>query len=198
MDAISATVAIERSWAEAPADESPSALHAAFDRVAEALYRFLYVRVGSDAALAEDLLQQVCCAAAESRSAPRDTDECGAWLFGVARNLLRRHHRKLKRQGVRIPLEDGLLAERLGEVMSTCTLPQQAIAAREHVDQLLLAITSLDVADQALIFAFYFDGRSSGEIAESKGVSIKSIESKLYRVRARLRAKLDAAERTET
>ena len=66
------------------------------------------------------------------------------------------------------------------------------LADRERADQLLLAITSLNAADQALIFSFYFDGQSSVELAEASGVSLKSIESKLYRVRHRLRARLGA------
>ncbi len=192
MDAISATVAIEESWAGEATDHARSTLRRSFQRVADALHRFIYVRVGGDSALAEDILQQVCCEAAESKTVPPNEDDRGRWLFGIGRNLIRRHRRRIKRQGIHLPLDDSNVSRRLADDMGSRPLPEKALADRERVDQLLLAITVLDAADQALIFSFYFDGRSSIELAEASGVSLKSIESKLYRVRQRLRARLNA------
>lgn len=192
MEAISATAIVEEDWAAEQADHSRSTLRRTFQRVADALHRFIYIRVGGDSALAEDILQEVCCAAAESKTIPPDEDERGRWLFGIGRNLIRGHLRRLKRRGIHLPFDDANVSRRLADDMGSRPLPEEVLADRQRIDQLLLAITSLDAADQALIFSFYFDGQSSVELAEASGVSLKSIESKLYRVRHRLRARLDA------
>lgn len=192
MEAISRAVVVEEDWAAEATDHSRSTLRQTFQRVADALHRFIYVRVGGDSALAEDILQEVCRVAAESNTIPPDEDERGRWLFGIGRNLIRRHVRRLKRQGIHLPLNDPNVTRRLADDMGRRPLPEEVLADRERADQLLLAITSLNAADQALIFSFYFDGQSSVELAEASGVSLKSIESKLYRVRHRLRARLGA------
>ena len=49
---------------------------------------------------------------------------------------------------------------------------------------LILAVTSLTAAERDLVLAFYFDGRSQADIAADYGVSVKSVETRLDRVRA--------------
>ena len=171
------------------------ALRQAFNETGEALYRFILVRVRGNRDLADDLLQQTCYEAARHRRPPVDGNECAAWLRGIARNLIRHYWRGLKRQPGVVPLEDPALASQLANDLEAGPLPEDALAGEERITQLLLAVTALPAADQALIFASYFDERSQADIARELGVSAKSIESRLFRARARLRAALRNAGR---
>ncbi len=153
----------------------------------DGLRRFILVRVGGDSHVADDLLQQTCCIAAGRSSMPRQADECEAWLRGVARNLIRRRWRELKRMGRHIPIADGTLGRQLAEDMESRPLPPEVLLREESSTQLMLAVTSLPSADQQIIFAFYFEGRSQADIADDLNVTAKSVEARLYRVRGRLR-----------
>jgi RNA polymerase sigma-70 factor (ECF subfamily) len=175
--------------------EGRRALREAFGQGAAALYRFILVRVAGNRDAADELLQQTCYEAARGQ-APGQRDECEAWLRGIARNLIRRHWRRARKDAGRAPLEDSALASRLADDLERRPLPVDALIEQETVEQLLLAITGLPTAEQELIFAFYFDGRSQAAIARERGVSEKSIESRLYRARGRLRAALRGTERS--
>jgi RNA polymerase sigma-70 factor (ECF subfamily) len=92
-------------------------------------------------------------------------------------------------------LEDAAVASQLADGLESRPLPGDALAGEELITQLLLAVTSLPTADQSLVFAYYFDGRGQADIARELGVSTKSVESRLFRARARLRTTLRNAER---
>lgn len=161
------------------------------EQCCDGLRRFILVRVGGDPHIADDLLQQTFCIASGRSSMPEQADECEAWLRGVARNLIRRRWRDLKRMGRHIPIVDGTLARQLAEDMETRPLPPDVLLREESSTQLKLAITSLPSADQHILFAFYFEGRSQAEIADDMKVTAKSVETRLYRVRIRLRTILN-------
>jgi len=165
-------------------------LREVLERNVDALYRFIVVRVRGDRDAADDLLQQTCCEAARHGRPPADENECLAWLHGIARNLVRQHWRKRTRASVLVPLEDHGLAAALVETLETRQLPVEAAVRQEEIEQLLLAVTSLSIGDQALISAYYFAGRAQAEIAAELGVSERSVESRLFRARARMRAVL--------
>jgi len=60
-------------------------------------------------------------------------------------------------------------------------------------DQLEVAMVGLDEIDRSLILRFYVDGWSQGNLAEEQQTSVKAIESKLARLRKRLRKNLEEA-----
>ncbi len=160
-------------------------LREVFDRVGEGLYRFILMRVGGDRHTADDLLQQTCYEAARHRRPPTDNGECAAWMWGIARNLLRRHWRDQKRQAGLIPLDSA--AAQLADCLEARPLPQDALIREEMADALLLAVTELAAEDQRLVFGYYFDGRRQAEIARDEGITEKSVETRLARARQRLR-----------
>ena len=171
-------------------------LRRVFLETSEALYRFILVRVGGDRDVADDLLQQTCCVASGHRKLPAAHAECEAWLRGIAKNLIRRHWRHTKTRGRCVDLQDPAVALRLVDSMEVRPLPVEALIAAESTTLLMLAITALSAADPPLVFAYYFDGRDHNDIASDLGVTPKSVETKLYRIRSRLRALLRDPERT--
>lgn len=179
-----------------PAREQGNALTRVFERCVDGLYRFILYRVGTDRDAADDLLQQTCFEAARHGRPPLDEGECEAWLRGIARNLIRRHWRKRKRQAGVVSIEDAALAGALADDLESRPLPGDALVKEESVAQLLLAVTSLSAAEQGLVFAYYFDGRCQAGIARDLGVTEKSVEARLYRVRGRLRKTLRSVERS--
>lgn len=196
MEVAGTAARIERMAACERTTDGRDVLRQVFRRTGDALYRYILVRIGGDRDAADDLLQQTCCEAARHRRPPATQDECEAWLRGIARNLIRRHWRRLRRGRGRISLENAALASRLADDLETRPLPVDALIQEESIAQLLLAITSLPAADQSLIFAYYFDGRPQAAMARDLDVTEKSIESRLYRARGRLRAALRGTERS--
>ena len=171
--------------------ESPSRkLQRVFESACDGLYRFILIRANLDRDAADEILQQTCHEAARHRGIPAGDGECEAWLRGIARNLLRKHWRLKKRLKQFVSIEDARLARGLAEDMDNRPLPPDVLAKKEVISAILLAVTALSADEQDLVLGFYFEGRSQAEIAALNSISIKSVESKLYRVRSRLRAAL--------
>ena len=195
MDIATPMVNVEPMAPSHPACDGRDRLRRVFGQCGDALYRFILVRVNRDRDVADDLLQQTCHEAARHRRMPHDDTECEAWLHGVARNLIRRHWRRSGRRRNAVPLENADVSRQLAEDLESRPLPPDALIQDESVRQLWLAVTSLPSVDQRLVFAFYFEGRSQLDIASELRVTVKSIETRLYRVRSRLRAILRGIER---
>lgn len=156
----------------------------------DSLFRFLMARLAGDRAAAEDLLQQTCVQAAKHRSPPSSADECEAWLRGIARNLVRHYWRDRKRDSRLQPLQNPAIAASLADRLEQPPVQQSWAGDEQSKQQLLLAVTSLGTADQQLIYWRYFDARTLADIAGDLRVTVKSVESRLYRVRSRLRETL--------
>lgn len=170
-------------------------LRRVFERTCDGLYRFILIRAGNDRHAADELLQETCEIAAGHRRFPWDEDACEAWLRGIARNLLKKHWRQAAKRRA-LPLHGARTSRELAEALESGPLPSEALTHDETVSQLMRAITALPAAEQRLIFEFYFDERPTVQIAGDLGVSVKSVESRLYRIRSRLRAELRSKERT--
>jgi RNA polymerase sigma-70 factor (ECF subfamily) len=177
-----------------PSAESQNVLQRVFASAADGLYRFILVRSGGDRSTAEDLLQQTCCVAAGHERVPRRAAKCEAWLFGIARNLIREHWRKNARSARSVTMHNADLSRKLLDQMESGPLPEEVLRDRESAEQLLRAVTAMSAADQHLIFAFYFQGRSQTDIAAEVGTSSRGVETRLYRARRRLKDALRATE----
>lgn len=166
----------------------------------DALYRFIYFRVGMDEHTAEDILQQTACAALQYDCAP-ECDEEKQWLLrGIAMNLVRRHWRTTRRRtDSRLRADPRLALALLSRLESRDVgAPGADVSLREEQrHQLLLAVSSLGADEQWMLYAFYKHNRSRADIAKELGVSSKSVETRLYRIRNRLRDMLLDMTKTE-
>lgn len=155
----------------------------------DALYRYILPRVAWDACSCDDVLQQTIVAALRSERAPEPEGEQRAWVRGIAANLSKRHWRDRARGRRAV---QGCAQKRGPETLerleSDC--PHAVLQDDELRDALLEAIGSLSADDQRILYAFYRHGRSGAELASEFDTSVKGIEMRLYRARARLRQRL--------
>lgn len=160
-------------------------------RNAQGLYRFLLVRCGADESLAEDLMQEVCLQAARTVFPEgEDSQRMDAWLFGVARNVLRRHWRTIVRRRRNLPTVNADLAAELAQTMDQAPLPEDVLHKQDVQEQVMLALTSLSSAEQEILLRYYFDGQSQDEISSAMDISVRAVEGRLYRARQAMRNKL--------
>jgi RNA polymerase sigma-70 factor (ECF subfamily) len=177
-----------------PVDSNLDTLRDLLSTGCDALYRYIFYRIGADRSAAEDVLQQTVTVALGHTGLPNTREQQEGWLRGVAKNLIRRHWRLLKREPM---MESDAIAGDGSSLVSATSddlRPESVAIKRESIDQLMLAVSDLAADDQWLIYEFYRHGRTRSQIAQSLGTTEKSVQSRLYRLRLRLREKLDAPE----
>lgn len=135
-------------------------------------------------------MQELCLQAARSKLPTDEPDRLDAWLFGVAKNVLRRHWRTTTRRRRNLPEVRADISAELGKMLDAEPMPQELLEQKEMREQLTLALTALPSRDQELILQHYFDERSQIEIAEKLGITARAVEGRLYRARQALRDKL--------
>ena len=141
------------------------------------LYRFVSRRVGGDAALAEDLVQDTWMRALDSWPARGVPDEPRAWLVRVARNSLIDHFRRVMPQLVdpaRLDLENAAFSPDAPDIASVVNWGLARLRRRHSI----------------VLEAFYFDGRTTREIAAELRTSERAVEGALRRARAKLKKTL--------
>jgi RNA polymerase sigma-70 factor (ECF subfamily) len=147
----------------------------------EAVCRFFRSKLGEDV---EDLIQrtfQICTA----RRAELAADgSFRGYLFGVARNLLLDHLRRVYRRGG----HDDILQHSLRDLGTT---PSQAVARDEREVQLREAMHRLPLDQRILLELAYWEGLSGREIAQALEVGENTVRSRLSRARTALREELE-------
>lgn len=177
--------------AAGPAPQSPP-LARAVQRNAAGLWRFFLLR--SDRHTAEDLMQETALQAARSLRPDLDGQELDRWLFGVARNVLRRHWRTRRRRNRNLPHQPGDPDITLAEHMDAGPLPQEVAQSNEARRELLLGLSKLPGPQQELLLDVYARGLSQQDLAGKLGLSVRAVEGRLYRARQALREQLNEFE----
>lgn len=139
------------------------------------LHAFLLGQV-RDAALADDLLQDVFLKAIRTGAGFCTLDSPRAWLFQVARNAIIDHHRLRKPT---VPVADQLAAP---------------LVILEPVDELAQclerALDALDADDRDVVRRCDLEGLTQREYAESRGLGLPAVKARIQRARSRLRQHL--------
>ena len=151
-----------------------------FDRHYDAVHRYLARRVGPD--LADDLAAETFTEAFEARLR-FDTTRPNArpWLFGIATNLLRHHHRsEARRLRAYARLDRPASDDAPSEIETRLDAERAGPAIAEVVGRL-----SADERNVLLLFA-WADLRYE-EIAVALRIPIGTVRSRLNRARGRLR-----------
>ncbi len=130
---------------------------------------------------AEDLLQECFVIAARQSDSISVADSPRAWLFGIARNLVREHHRRQART-------------------TTATLVAEPAAMSppsgdERVDAMRAAIDRLPEAQREVLELRVSQDLSYVEIAAALAIPVGTVRSRLHHAVAALRNRLAASTR---
>ncbi len=155
-------------------DGDEPAGRALFRRHAGSVLRFFRSKLPS---VAEDMTQETFARFLRHREGAQHVR---AFLFGIARNLVREEIRR------RRPDHDEAL-------VSVVDLGQPASTQLHERQHLLRALQGLPVGQQIAIELHYWEGFSSAELGEALGVSASAARSRLDAARAGLRKSLSKA-----
>lgn len=162
------------------AQKNPAAFRAVYDHWAVPVYQYFYYRSG-DVAAAEDLTSQLFLALFEALPRYRHRGHFAAWLFTIARNLVRKEYRVNQRQ---VPL----IAAR--QVASSVDLSAE-YAQTDEIQHLKDLIRSLPTEEQELIRLRYAAGLSFADMAILLHKRRDAVKKSLYRLQARLQVQLE-------
>src|SRR5690606_16067059 len=130
-----------------------------------------------------DAIQQTWLAAL--RSPPRPDGPLRGWLATVLRNTALRHHRESARRETR---------ERASAVAITAdegTDPVDAVERFELQRRLVEEVAALEEPLRSTVLLRYFEDLPPRDVARRLGVPPRTVETRLYRARRRLRERMD-------
>jgi RNA polymerase sigma-70 factor, ECF subfamily len=161
-----------------------------YDAHVDGLYAFVLYRVGGDAALAEDVVQETFTLAL-SRRADHDParGSLGTWLSVLSRNVIRdqlRAHRRggeLQAAWARI---DATLAQTFA-AMAERPLPGEVLERAEIRDLVHMAVAHLPEQYRTALTRKYVDGETLETLAGELGISVDATKSVLARARRAFR-----------
>jgi RNA polymerase sigma-70 factor, ECF subfamily len=152
----------------------------------DALYAFVFYRVGRDVALAEDVVQQTFL---EALSAVEEYDPArgsvGAWLCSRSRNVIRKHLRERPR-GAELDAVWERVDRALADVLSALDrepLGEEVIAREETRDLVNMAVANLPERYRDVLARKYIQGEALTTIAGALSLSEDGVKSLLARAR---------------
>jgi RNA polymerase sigma factor (sigma-70 family) len=159
----------------------PEAFASIFERHAGELHRFLSRRVGE---LADDLLGELFVTAFNGRASYRALlADARPWLYGIATNLVRRHHRAEAtryRALSRLPLGGDDASE--AEPAAVARLEAARVRPR-----LAAALAELKTADRDVLLLLAWAQLDQSEVAAALDIPVGTVRSRLHRARHQLR-----------
>ena len=159
--------------------QQPDRFGVIFDRHYAVVHAYLRSRIGST--LAADIAAETFVTAFRRRET-YDHAHVNArpWLFGIASNLLRRHHRQERRE-LRAYAR---AADQL--VTGTAQVPDEPLGG-----QLARALASLSREEREALFLYACADLSYDEISQALEIPIGTVRSRLSRARGRVRELLE-------
>jgi RNA polymerase sigma-70 factor (ECF subfamily) len=140
-------------------------------------YKVLY-HVGHNCADVDDLVQESLARfyRAQQRQSIRNTEEFGAFLNGVCRNVILEYRRKMRREPIAdpdVPLPDaGVRPE------------AEILEMRDSIDH---GLNELAERDRLILRALYLEGREKEDICKQWGMSDAQFRVVLFRAKERFR-----------
>jgi RNA polymerase sigma-70 factor (ECF subfamily) len=141
------------------------------------LFGYMAKRTGGNRELTEDIVQESYLRALDNWKRKTLPDSPVAWLKRVARNILIDYLRQ-KRWDNKENIELYPKAD------------NQASRDQFKSLEIFLAISSLGRKKAKILEAFYYDGKSAREIANTFGISERAVEGQLRRARQSLKSLL--------
>jgi RNA polymerase sigma factor (sigma-70 family) len=155
-----------------------------YDRHAPALFRYLTRRLGPT--IAQDLLAETFLAAFRRRdSYDLSRPDARPWLYGIAGNLVRRHHRG----------EARMLSAYARTGIDPVTAPADEdsldrLAAASYEPALARALAALSARERDVVLLIAHAELNYEEVADALRIPVGTVRSRLSRARRRLRRHL--------
>lgn len=149
-------------------------------RLSTELRQFIRRRVSDDHA-ADDLLQETFLRIHRNLGTLRDSDRLAAWVYQIARNVVRDHHRKVT--STTVALGD---ADPAGE--DDDSLNQPLCRGADWLDEM---IGTLPDGYREAVKLAEMEGLTQQEVAHQFGITLSGAKSRVQRGRAMLREALD-------
>ncbi len=185
------TAALDRADMARLAGGEDAALNGLMDRHATAIFRFLFRMLGNEED-ANDLAQETFVRVFQHRSRFRAGARFSTWLYTIAGNLARNHHRWRARHPD-LPLESAPDADRppLSDTLpSSGPTPSEAALGNERSAAVRAAVAELPEDLRAAVVLCEWEELSVAEAASALETTPKAVESRLYRARQQLRQRL--------
>ncbi|MEV0626493.1 RNA polymerase sigma factor [Nonomuraea wenchangensis] len=167
----------------AASSEDPEAFGELFHRHAPRLHAYIKRRLGRT--LADDIVAEAFATAFRQRGRFDGRSEFAAWLWGIASNLIAKHHRQetrmfraFARTGMD-PAEDGI-----------AELVSDRMAAAAQGPRLAKALAALSSQDRSAILLLAWGELSYAEIAAILNLPLGTVKAKIHRARTKLRKAL--------
>jgi len=160
-----------------------------YDAHVDGLYAFVYYRVGRDASLAEDVVQETFTIALSRGGYDPARGSVGSWLTVLSRNVIRDHVRAHRRgDALQATWEriDATLAQTFA-AMAERPLPGEVLERAETRDLVHMAVANLPEQYRTALTRKYVDGESLEALAGELGISVDATKSLLARARRAFR-----------
>lgn len=170
-----------------------------YDEHVDGLYAFVFYRVGGDAALAEDVVQETF-AQALRRQGEYDAGRgsIASWLSTLSRNIIRDQLRA-HRRGDELAAAWQQIDQSLGQIFAALAqspLPGEVLQRSETRDLVNMAIANLPETYRSALTRKYVAGESLEQIAAALGISADAAKSLLARARRAFRETFSALSHT--
>ena len=194
--AATASVSFDDSVPREPSDEALMSALAAGDlpaldalmlRWQTPLRAFLFRHLHNEAD-ALDLAQETFVRVYRHRDRYRSGSRFTTWMFQIALNLARDHARKQQRR--RTDSLESVPPAATAAFAAPGPAPDAATRRAEEIAAVRSAIAELPEELREVLVLFEYEDKTHAEIAEIVGATSKSVETRLYRARDKLRAAL--------
>lgn len=161
-----------------------------YERYALRVWRYFY-RHGGDAALAEDLAQDLWFAVVDNARRYEVRGRFAAWLFTMAHHRLVDHWRQHQGQAS-LSIDENVGQAQVQALFAASDFaPERRASRRQAAERLLQALAGLPVEQRTAFLLQAEAGMSVMEIAEASKVSVETAKSRLRYARAKLRLALE-------
>lgn len=171
--------------------KDPKAIERWFHAYSDTLYTFVYYRLGKDANLSADIVQETFLKAIKRiRHYDPKRGSMFAWLTYLSKNFikkaLRERARETSYERLWQDVDSGLL--RAFEQIATEPLPDELIEKAETAELVQMTLANIPANYKYVLKEYYYRLKPPKEIAVSVGVSEGAVKTMLYRARQAFRA----------
>ena len=168
-----------------------AALNDLMERHAKPVFHFLCRMVGNEDD-ANDLAQETFVRVFKSRGSFRAEQKFSTWLFTIAANLARNHFRwRTRHPNISLDAENPETEQSLGSTLpANNPAPNEQALTAERAKAVRLAVSKLPEDLREAMVLCEWEERSVAEAAAILETTPKAVESRLYRARQILRARL--------